>query len=172
MKINTLILRNFWLVNWSNLFVNATKILVGLWQSWLLFAWGFLLLKLRILFGYLLPGDPVTGKLFDHGGDVIQGHSNLEGGVSLAESGRERFLKGSQNHIWIGSQPKKVFYNTTWAEERGESLPDLEFFPSVFSYLLEFLVFSWVLSFLPSIFLQFSFKILHFLFRYLKLVEF
>ena len=109
MKINTLILRNFWLVNWSNLFVNATKILVGLWPSWLLFAWGFLLLKLRILFGDLLPGDPVTGKLFDHGGDVIQGHSNLEGGVSLAESGRERFLKGSQNHIWIGSQPNKVF---------------------------------------------------------------
>ena len=101
MKINTLILRNFWLVNWSNLFVNATKILVGLWQSWLLFAWGFLLLKLRILFGDLLPGDPVTGKLFDHGGDVIQGHSNLEGGVSLAESGREGFLKGSKNQDHI-----------------------------------------------------------------------
>ena len=64
-----------------------------------------MLLKLRILFGDLLPGDPVTGKLFDHGGDVIQGHSNLEGGVSLAESGREGFLKDlqNQNNIQIGT---------------------------------------------------------------------
>ena len=82
------------------------------------------------------------------------------------------FLTDRGDHSRLASFKPGFFYNITWAEERGESLPDLEFFPRILSYLLEFLVFSWVLSFLPSISLQFSFKILHFLFKYLKLVEF
>ena len=58
------------------------------------------------------------------------------------------------------------FYNTTWAEERGKCLPDLEFFPWVLSFLLEFWVLSWVLSFFPSIYLNLSIKISYFLINY------
>ena len=46
-----------------------------------------------------------------------------------------------------------IFFNITWAEERGDCLPDPEFFAWVFC--LSFGFFSWVLSFSIEFFCQF-----------------
>ena len=50
----------------------------------------------------------------------------MENGHRLVEFSTRFYILWASFPITLA---QAFFYNTTWAEERGESLPDLEFFP-------------------------------------------